>query len=811
MTEDAATPLSEDARHWDELQRLFHLIEGTPAADRKSALAAACTDAALCARVMALVLAGDAPEVAAPATDLTAPTLIGPYRLIRQIGAGGVGTVYLAERLADGAKLTAALKIMAPYAVDASFVERFHREQQHLAVLDHPHITRLLDAGWTESGQPYLVTEYIDGVHLDAYCDAHRLGIGERLHYFLQICAAVNDAHRHLIVHLDLKPSNVIVPENGALKLLDFGTSKLLQQDGSQTATVMATPAYASPEQLLGHPVSTASDVYGLGAILYELLAGHAPFGKASTAGRIESAYREADPPELASSITDQAAAHRRLSPGALRQMLRGDLAAIVATCLRSRPRDRYSSVEALAAEIQRYLNCEPVLTRRQTLAYRAGKFLRRHRLAAGVAAAVTLTITLLLGYAWMQQQQALREADRAVRMQTFLFRLFKMANPNYTGTPIATVPELLRVGISKLPDFIHDPADLRQAQLGLAESMLESGTLADARGAFGRIIESATASGAAADRAEAETYAGVIDLQQGRVEAGRALLADALSLARQRGVPVRVRVLSEVYYAYYADSLNNGTRIDANLALLRTAVQECRDNQLSAQETALALSFLGADLDERGLKPEARAVFEQLLTLYGADPLTLCERSEAYGQIAWIDSGQGEVAASLPLFRKAYEGYVACSGPQSAGALDLLPYWADALIKSGRAAQAVDMLEQSLPAWRRVNGTNPESAGMLYFLAHGYIAIGRYADAERIANELLALVSSKGAVDQRSIGMAHLASAEALAGQQRYQDAKPHALLAQQILSKDSYSDYARAVLAEAVALNKQLDGAPH
>jgi hypothetical protein len=811
VTEDAAPPLSEDARHWDELQHLFHLVEGTAASERESVLAAACTDAALCARVLALVQAADALQPATPPTKLAEPTLIGPYRLIRQIGAGGVGTVYLAERLADGARLTAALKIMAPYAVDASFVERFHREQQHLAVLDHPNITRLLDAGWTDGGQPYLVTEYVDGAHLDAYCDAHRLGIDARLHYFLQICAAVDDAHRHLIVHLDLKPSNVIVPENGAVKLLDFGTSKLLQQDGSQTATVMATPAYASPEQLLGNPVSTASDVYGLGAILYELLAGRAPFGKASTAGRIESAYREADPPDLASAISDEAAAHRRLSPAALRQMLRGDLAAIVATCLRARPRDRYSSVEALAAEIQRYLDCKPVLTRRQTLAYRAGKFLRRHRLAAGVSVAVTLTITLLLGYAWMQQQQALREADRAVRMQTFLFRLFKMANPNYTGTPIATVPELLRVGISKLPDFIHDPADLRQAQLGLAESMFESGTLADARSAFAHIIESAAASGDAADKAEAETYAGVIDLQQGHIEAGRALLADALSLARHRGVPVRVRVLSEVYEAYYADSFNIGTKTDANLAQLRTAVQECRDNQLSAQETALALSYLGADLDERGLKSEARTVFEQLLTLYGADPLTLCERSEAYGEIAWIDDGQGQVAESLPLFRKAYEGYVACAGPQSAGALDLLPYWADALIKSGRAAEAVDMLEQALPAWRRVNGTNPAAAGMLYFLAHGYLAVGRYVDAERIANELLSMFAGKTAVDQRSVGMAHLASAEALAGQHRYEDAKPHALLAQQILAKDSYSDYARAVLAEAVALNKQLDVAPH
>ncbi len=758
-----------------------------------------------------MVQAADVVPTFASESKLAPSTLVGPYRLIRQIGAGGVGTVHLAERLVDGTTLYAALKVMAPYAVDASFLERFHREQQHLAALNHPNITRLLDAGWTGTGQPYLVTEYVDGVHLDAYCDEHRLGVEERLRYFLQICGAVDDAHRHLIVHLDLKPSNVIVSEGGVVKLLDFGTSKLLQVDGSQTATVMVTPAYASPEQLLGEPVSTASDIYGMGAILYELLAGRAPFGKASTAGRIEGAFREIDPPELTSGITAAAAEQRGLSDSALRHALRGDLSAIVATCLRARPRDRYSSIEALAAEIKRYLACKPVLTRRQTLSYRSGKFLRRHRWAVAAAAAITITVTLLLGYAWLQQQQALREADRAVRMQTFLFRLFKMANPNYTGTPIATVPEFLRVGMSKLPDFIRDPADLRQAQLGLAESMYESGTFADARSAFDRIIASAKAGGNRADQAEAEIYAGAIDLQQGRIATGRALLSDALILARTHGVPVRVRVLSEIFYAYFADSLNNGTKTDANLAMLRAAVQECRDNHLSVQETALALSYLGADLDERGLKAEAKAVFEQLLVIYGSDPLTLCERSEAYGQIAWIDDGMGQIATSLPLYQKSYDGYVACSGPQSAGALDLLPYWGGALIKSGRAADAVAMLQQALPAWRRVNGANPESSGMLYFLARGYIAIGRYADGEKMAGELLALVSGKATADQRSIGMAHLAIAEALAGERRYPEAKPHAQLAQQILAKDAHSDYALGVLAEAAALNTTLDGAAH
>jgi serine/threonine-protein kinase len=204
----------------------------------------------------------------------------------------------------------------------------------------------------------------------------------------------------------------------------------------ARTSTSTATHAtcLASPEQLLNEPVSTAS------------------------------------------AVTAGAAAHRGLTEFKLRQELRGDLTAIVAVCLRSHPKDRYSSVDAPCAEVRRYLDCKPVQARRQTLICTAGKFFRRHRLPVAVACGLALTIALSVGYAWSQQRQALREAERSVRMQTFLFSLFKMANPNYTGKPVATVPEFLRAGMAKLPDYIHEPEDLREAQLGLAESMYESG-----------------------------------------------------------------------------------------------------------------------------------------------------------------------------------------------------------------------------------------------------------------------------------------------------------------------------------------------
>jgi serine/threonine-protein kinase len=798
-------PIS-DSEHWEELQALFARFQGTPPSEREQALASACADPHLRRRVLELLHAADAMEGVVPAAAV-ASSYIGPYRLVREIGAGGIGAVYLAERLVDGVTLRSAIKVLAPHAVDPSFVERFYREQQNLAALDHPNITRLLDAGWNEKGQPYLVTEYVDGTHLDEYCDARTLGIDARLRFFLQICDAVSNAHRNLIVHLDLKPSNVLVSTADTVKLLDFGTSKLIRLDGKLTATLMATPAYASPEQMLNEPVSTASDVYGLGAILFELLTGRMPFGRISAGARIEAATREVEPEPINKAVSLAAAKHRGMSEAKLRHALRGDLAAIVARCLRSRPRDRYSSVEALREDVQRYLNCEPVLARRQTLRYTAGKFLRRRRLPVAVACGVVLTVAISSVYAWSQQRQALREAERSVRMQTFLFSLFKMANPNYTGKPVATVPEFLRVGMAKLPDYIHESADLRVAQLGLAESMYESGALVDARSALSGIIANATQANAPADKAEAEAFAGEIEFQQGNIAAGRLLTADALRLSRGSAIPPRVRVLSELYFAFNED--NNGFTTDENLQLLQSAVKESRARKLPARETSLALYSLASDLYLRGRTLEAKPIFEQLLPLYEGDPLSLCSRSEVYGWLAWISNTNGDARGSLPLFRKSYEGFVACSGADSRGALDEVPYWGDALIRSGRAPEAVTMLEKALPTWRRVLGDSTDQSEMLYFLARAYIATGRFADAERAAKELLGRITGKLAPDGRTIGTAQLVLGQALAGQHRYQEALPHAKQAVDLLVKSAVTAYGRHLGAEATELAGQVDEA--
>jgi len=254
--------MTQDSANWKLLQDLFHLAEATPEADRERVLTEKCPDEELRHRALSILKASSVEE--AESASAAPPQLngkIGPYSLIRLLGSGGIGSVYLVERMAGGALQRSALKVLAPHAAGPSFIERFHREQHILASLDHPNITRMLDAGLTETGQPYLVMEWVDGVHLDAYCDAHNLDVDQRLRLFLRVCDAVAYAHRNLVVHLDLKPSNILVTSDGTVKLLDFGTSKLIQPDTLFTTTVMATPAYASPEQLRNEPVTTACDV----------------------------------------------------------------------------------------------------------------------------------------------------------------------------------------------------------------------------------------------------------------------------------------------------------------------------------------------------------------------------------------------------------------------------------------------------------------------------------------------------------------------------------------------------------------------
>jgi tetratricopeptide (TPR) repeat protein len=792
--------MPRDTESWTLLQTLFHLAETVPEPDRERVLEEHCSDPDLRRRVMAMLHGADLEEPAEASTKISPAQRIGPYSLIRLLGAGGIGSVYLAERILGGSPQRVAVKILSPHAAGPSFVERFHREQHILASLDHKNILRMLDAGMTDAEQPYLVMDYVQGCHLDEYCDAQKLGIRERIKIFLQICDAVTYAHRNLIVHLDLKPSNILINEEGVVKLLDFGTSKLIQTDSLLTTTVLATPSYASPEQLRNEPVTTACDMYSLGAILFDLLAGRRSTDKASAAAMFERAMNETEPERLPDAVTAKAAEDRGMPEGRLRQLLTGDLATITAKCLRPRPKDRYPSVEALADDLRRYLDGRAVLARPQTFVYRMGKFVRRNRKSVAAAALVTLALVGSLSYAAWRQHQALQEGRRAMRMQTFMYRLFKLANSDYTGKPAVTVPEFLRLGVKMLPDYIKEPADLREAQLGLAESMYENGNLDDAQQVFTQVAASAKAAGDVSAETEAESFAGNIAYLQGQMLLGEKLTAHSLELSRNPHVPPTVRVWSEIYYAWNRD--NNGFRNDENLRLLELAVKQSRNNDLAPRETADALYNLGSDLELRGRLGEAEQAFQQALQVYGRDPAALCDQSEVYGDLAFVKQMSGDLHASLPLYQRAYDGYKTCAGAESRGALTEQEFLAGALIKLGRAQEALPMMQAAMPTWRKMEGTSPDLAEPLNFLSLAEIETGHYAEAEQHAKEMVEVQAGKVEPTDRRFGVSHLLWARALVGQRRYKEALPHAEIANTLLARNAVSVGAKQEASEAHAV---------
>lgn len=356
-----------------------------------------------------------------PAVDLKAAAAVAPardgrrigvYQILEEIGHGGMGEVYRAVRADGQYTKEVAIKLVRGGFDTASVIERFRNERQILASLDHPNIARLLDGGTTEAGVPYLVMELVEGMSVDKYCDAQKISIGERLELFRQICAAVQYAHQRLVIHRDIKPSNILVTNEGVPKLLDFGIAKLLDPTSSEQTTLERpmTPEYASPEQIRGEAITTASDVYSLGVVLYQLLTGRSPYpGETRTPHELARAVCETEPGRPSTAVLkaltvrngeqveqlspEQVSSSREASPGKLSRRLAGDLDNIVLMALRKEVSRRYASVEQFAEDIRRHLEGLPVIAAKGSWRYRAGKFVHRQRLAVAATAAVLLAL----------------------------------------------------------------------------------------------------------------------------------------------------------------------------------------------------------------------------------------------------------------------------------------------------------------------------------------------------------------------------------------------------------------------------------
>jgi serine/threonine-protein kinase len=502
---------------WQRLQELFDAAVEMNPDQRAAFLDRACADdPSLRGQVESLIISSEKAEgfieaaiheaaevIAGEETPSAVGQRIGPYETVRELGHGGMGAVYLAVRADDEYRKQVAIKLVRGGLDSPEMLQRFRSERQILANLDHPHIARLLDGGTTEAGAPYVVMEYVDGEPIDEYCDRHTLSTVERLKLFRTVCSAVHYAHQNLVVHRDIKPSNILVTADGVPKLLDFGIAKLLHPEPgphtvavTRTAVRLMTPEYASPEQVRGEAITTATDVYSLGVVLYELLTGQRPYQfKTYSPQEIERVISEQEPEKPSTAASREGSGIRDQGPAAkkeqrttgdgqrtaakLRKQLAGDLDNIVLMAIRKEPSRRYASVEQLSEDIRRHLEGLPVMARPATFGYRAQKFVRRHKAGMMATAAVILLISALVGFYTVQLTQerdrARLEAEKAAQVSKFLTGLFEVSDPSQSKGETITAKELLGRGAARIENELADQPEVRATMMNVMGDVYRS------------------------------------------------------------------------------------------------------------------------------------------------------------------------------------------------------------------------------------------------------------------------------------------------------------------------------------------------
>ncbi len=556
---------------------------------------------------------------------------IGVWHALRTLGRGGMGTVYLVERREGGFRQYGAMKLLRAGADSDEFLRRFEQERQILAALNHEGIARLLDGGRDPQGRPYLVMEYVEGEPIDRACDHERLSVDQRVALFVQVAQAVAYAHRNLIAHRDIKPSNIIIGTDGKAKLLDFGIAKALSDEPlgeeplTRTALRVFTPDYATPEQVYGQPASTATDVYQLGLLLYELCTGQRAQRVADMSQQtLETAICRAEPLRPSERVADDdtAATARQTTPSALRRKLRGDLDNIVLKALRKEPERRYASAIAMVEDLERWRQGRPVRARPETWGYRTGKFVRRHAWAVAASAAIVamiagyaVTVTIQANALARERDRAQAEAAKALQVKTLVLRIFEGANPDASGSAQLTARELLDRGWAAIERELGGQPDVQIELLdAVGEAYRQLGVY---------------------DRAET-LFARSLQIARGEAPRHPLLLARAL---RSQG---RVRSDRGDYAA---------AEIDLRDALARYRAAFGKDHE----DIAATLGDLAQLLDLRGEFAGSETLYREALamyrTLHGERHLRV---ADTLGDLGMILRRQGDYAGAEPLLSQS-------------------------------------------------------------------------------------------------------------------------------------------------------------
>lgn len=703
--------------------------------------------------------------------------LIGPYRVTRTLGLGGMGEVVLAERADEQFRQQVAIKLVRRGLVSRQVRGRLKIERQILASLNHPNIAKLLDGGVTDDGTPYIVMEFVEGEPIDAYCDRYRLSTRDRLRLMLTVCSAVHAAHRNLVVHRDLKPSNILVTRDGVPKLLDFGIAKLLDSRDSMH-TVAETRAdirlmtldHASPEQILGLPVTTSSDIYVLGVLLYELLTGYRPFNVANKplsaverliceqapvapSATLVAARTSVDANEVAALAEARATTVTRWI-----KELRGDLDNMVLMAMRKEPERRYASVEQFAADIDRYLKGMTVIARTDQWTYRTTKFVRRHAVAVGLSSAL---VVLLAGFAVTtaiqsqhlqkerdavsaQRSRAEAERDRAESTTSFLMEAFRVSDPNESRGNEIRAREILDQGAKRIDAELQGQPATQAVMLDtIGRVYFNMGLWSEAEPLLerARTLRVALLGDSHPDVAESFISLGKLRREQGKYDEAESLFARALKINQLTPGPETLQVAKVLREQGLLFHLTG--KLDDAERVFRHSLTIYRRAGAPALVVTPVMSDLADLLQARNDLPAAEQLFREALRedrqelgvdhpLYASHLLRVATVTQAQGR---IDEAEGLFIQSIALLRRVYG--------------DKHPETIDALISLGSLQQekkdyeaAEKSFRTALQLDRQLRGEKHSYVGIdLMQLGSLATARGRYQEAEQLIRESLAVL----------------------------------------------------------------------
>jgi eukaryotic-like serine/threonine-protein kinase len=718
----------EKTGQWEKIKELFDAALKQQPEARAEFLTAACgSDISLREEIDSLLSAYERSEglsrPAIPVDQSPEPQpleSIGPYRLIRKIGEGGMGQVWLAEQ-SEPIHRQVALKLVRSGVFDDALLRRFQSERQSLALMDHPAIAKVFDAGAAPNGQPYFVMEFVPGEPISAYCDHKKLTIDQRLDLFIKVCEGVQHAHQKAIIHRDLKPANILVVEvdgKPSPRLIDFGLAKAVAQlpsAGESLFTgiwgIAGTPGYISPEQATGGDIDTRTDVYSLGVVLYEILTGSLPFDaekfRKQPFDEMLRRLREQDPPlpstRLATDkqLAGSAAPLRATEPRHLKSLLHGDLDSITMKALERDRARRYGTASELAADIARHLNHEPVLARPTSVGYRARKYVRRHRLAVAIVAAL---VVLLASFAVLQAVQLRRithERDRANRITDFMTNMFKVSDPGQARGNQVTAHEILDKASSQIQSGLSSDPELQ------TQMMMVMGQVYANLGLY--------------DRAES-LFRNAADTR-----------------LRQLGPENDLTLKSQASVGWML--YRRGRYRDAE-TLLRQ-VLEIRMRRFGAKnaDTLVTMSNLGVVLSQEGHNSEAESLERQVLdtrrrTLGDSNPDTL----EAMNHLAYVLLNEGKWPETESLDRQQLDAFRRIQGNDGPQALIAAQNLANVLYREKRYPEAEALQRETLAAKSRVLGPDhPDTINAMNTLVAILNDEGKLDEAQSLAEQVLA------------------------------------------------------------------------